>query len=385
MHPENLPHKFAAAELNIFTTMSALAQEHQAVNLSQGFPDFAVDPALPQLLYEASKAGFNQYAPMAGLPGLRDAIAADIARRHGVTADAGTEITVTPGATYAIYTALSAVLRPGDEVVVLEPCYDSYKPNIEMQGAKPVGVKLQPETFRPDWQALKDAIGDKTRAIIVNTPHNPSGTVWSRADWDCLAALVSGRNIYILSDEVYDQLVFDGLQHTSVLQHPELRSRSFALFSFGKSLHSTGWKIGYCIAAQDLTKAFRNIHQFLSFSVNTPAQHALAHFLARPASGGAASALLQQKRDYFLELMQQTPFRLLAPAAGSYFQLASYAHLSDLPDTEYAVMLTRQYGVATIPVSVFYSDRHDDKILRFCFAKKEETLLQAAERLSRIG
>lgn len=383
MYPGNLPNKFAAAELNIFTTMSALAQEHQAVNLSQGFPDFAIDPALPQLLYEASKEGFNQYAPMAGLPRLREAIAADIARRHGVMADAGAEITVTPGATYAIYTALAALLRPGDEVVVLEPCYDSYKPNIEMQGAKPVGVKLLPETFRPDWQRIEDAIGDKTRAIIVNTPHNPSGTVWSRADWDRLAALVAGRDIYILSDEVYDQLVYDGLQHTSVLQHPELRSRSFALFSFGKSLHNTGWKVGYCIAPQDLTKAFRNMHQFLSFSVNTPAQHALAGFLERPVPL-AANILLQQKRDYFLQLMQQTPFRLLAPAAGSYFQLASYAHMSDVPDTEYAVMLTREYGVATIPVSVFYSDRHDDKILRFCFAKKEETLLQAAERLSGI-
>ncbi|HTN16414.1 MAG TPA: methionine aminotransferase [Chitinophagaceae bacterium] len=383
MTPENLPRKYAAAELNIFTTMSALAQQHNAINLSQGFPDFAIDEALPQLLYEASSQGFNQYAPMAGLPELRAAIAADILRRHGVPVDAGDEITITPGATYGIYTALSAILRPGDEVIVLEPCYDSYKPNIEMHGARPVGVSLLPETFRPDWQRIKDAIGEQTRAIIVNTPHNPSGVVWSKEDWDQLAALTTGRNLYIISDEVYDQLVFDGKRHTSVLHYPELRNRAFALFSFGKSLHNTGWKIGYSIAPPHLTRAFRSIHQFLSFSVHTPAQYALANFLARPASV-TASALLQQKRDYFLELMKQTPFRLLAPSAGSYFQLASYGHISDLPDTEYAVMLTREYGVATIPVSVFYGDRNDDKILRFCFAKKEETLLHAAERLSAI-
>lgn len=383
MKSENLPLRYAAAELNIFTTMSALAQEHNAINLSQGFPDFAIHEELPKLLYEASLQGFNQYAPMAGLPELRHAIAADILRRHGVQINPEAEITITPGATYGIYTALSAILRPSDEVIVLEPCYDSYKPNIEMHGAKPVGVSLLPETFRPDWEQIEAAIGSRTRAIIVNTPHNPSGTVWSQADWTRLAALTRGRNLYIISDEVYDQLVFDGKPHTSILHQPELRDRSFALFSFGKSLHNTGWKIGYCIAPGDLTKAFRAIHQFLSFSVHTPAQHALAGFLSRQAPV-AASVQLQQKRDYFIALMKQTPFRLLAPSEGSYFQLVSYSHLSDLPDTEYAAMLTRQYGVASIPVSVFYGKGQDDKLLRFCFAKKEETLARAAERLSGI-
>jgi methionine aminotransferase len=379
----NLPVKYTAAETNIFTTMSALAQEHHAINLSQGFPDFAIDDALAQLLHDASRSGFNQYAPMTGLPELREAIAVDVMRRHHVQLDSATEITITPGATYGIYTALATILHPGDEVIVLEPCYDSYKPNIEMHGAKPVGVKLLPGTFRPDWQRIKDAINDRTRAIIVNTPHNPSGTVWTKADWEQLKELVAGTGIYIISDEVYDQLVFDGQQHISVLHHPELRSRSFALFSFGKSLHNTGWKVGYCVAPPVLTKAFRTIHQFLSFSVNTPAQHALANFLSRPAPV-AASTFLQQKRDYFLELMKQTPFRLLSPSEGSYFQLVSYSHMSDLPDTEYAALLTRQYGVASIPVSVFYSDRHDDQLLRFCFAKKETTLASAAERLSQV-
>lgn len=381
--PFTLPCKLRAADTTIFTVMSVLAQKHNAINLSQGFPDFQIDETLSALLHEATLQGFNQYAPMAGLPILREAIAKDFQERYHINVDPNAEITITPGATYAIYTAFSTILVPGDEVIVLEPAYDSYIPNIEMNGAKAVPVKLSPDNFAPDWQKIKDAITAKTKAIIVNTPHNPSGTIWSKNDWDQLADLLRGTEIYILSDEVYEQLVYDGMQHHSVLQHPELRERSFVLFSFGKAFHNTGWKIGYCIAPPEFTIAFRRLHQFLSFSVNTPAQYALAHFIGHK-DREAANVLLQKKRDYFNDLMKATPFKLLQPSLGSYFQLASYAHLSDLPDTEFATMLTEKYGVATIPVSAFYSDHYDNKILRFCFAKKEETLKSAVERLINV-
>lgn len=379
----NLPSKHKAADTTIFSVMSALSLQHNAINLSQGFPDFPIDAALGELLHEAAATGWNQYAPMTGLPLLREAIAADFKKRYAIDINPDTEITITPGATYAIYTAFSALLGAGDEVIVLEPAYDSYIPNIEMNGAKAVPIKLLAPSFAPDWQAIKDVINPKTKAIIINTPHNPTGTIWTLADWHQLADLVRDTNIFILSDEVYEQLVFDEKIHYSVLQHPELRERSFALYSFGKAFHNTGWKIGYCIASPSLSQAFRRLHQFMSFSVNTPAQFALAQYINKSARE-AANTLLQGKRDYFLDLMKETPFKLLAPSAGSYFQLASYAHLSDLPDTAFAKLLTEKYAVATIPISAFYSDKRDDKILRFCFAKKEETLKTAVERLRHI-
>lgn len=380
---QNLPQKHRSADISIFSVMSALATKHHAINLSQGFPDFPIDTKLGDLLHEAANKGWNQYAPMTGLPLLREAIAADFKKRYAIDLNPDSEISITPGATYAIYTAFSAILSPGDEVIVLEPAYDSYIPNIEMNGAKAVPVKLLAPSFAPDWQAIKDAITPKTKAIIINTPHNPTGTIWTLADWNQLADLVRDTAIIILSDEVYEQLVFDGQIHYSVLQHPELRERSFALYSFGKAFHNTGWKMGYCIAAPMLTQAFRQLHQFIGFSVNTPAQFALAQYLNLDKRE-APNTLLQGKRDYFLELMKETPFTLLAPAAGSYFQLASYAHMSDLPDRTFATLLTEKYGVATIPISAFYSDRHDQKILRFCFAKKEDTLKAAIERLAKI-
>lgn len=380
---QNLPQKHRSKDVSIFSVMSALATKHQAINLSQGFPDFPIDTKLGDLLHEAATKGWNQYAPMTGLPLLREAIAADFKKRYAIDLNPDSEISITPGATYAIYTAFSAILSPGDEVIVLEPAYDSYIPNIEMNGAKAVPVKLLAPSFAPDWQAIKDAITPKTKAIIINTPHNPTGTIWTLADWNQLADLVRDTAIIILSDEVYEQLVFDGQVHYSVLQHPELRERSFALYSFGKAFHNTGWKMGYCIAAPMLTQAFRQLHQFIGFSVNTPAQFALAQYLNLDKRE-APNTLLQGKRDYFLELMKETPFTLLAPAAGSYFQLASYAHMSDLPDRTFATLLTEKYGVATIPISAFYSDRHDQKILRFCFAKKEDTLKAAIERLAKI-
>ena len=379
----NLPQKHNNTGTSIFTVMSALAAEHGAINLSQGFPDYPVDERLGELLREASEKGFNQYAPMAGLPALRAAIAADFSSRYHISVDADTEITITPGATYAIYTAFATVLQAGDEVIVLEPAYDSYIPNIEMLGAKAVVVTLSAPLFSVDWDAVKKAVSPKTKAIIVNTPHNPTGAVWSRADWDALAAIVDGTGIFILSDEVYEQLIYDGQEHITVMQHEALRERSFALYSFGKVFHNTGWKLGYCIAPPALTAAFRRLHQFLAFSVNTPAQYAIAHYLAQKPNEPVRE-MMQRKRDYFLQLAQDLPFKIHRPAAGSYFQLASYEGLSDMPDRAFAEWLTKEYGVATIPLSPFYSNGRDDKLLRFCFAKKETTLREAAERLKKL-
>ena len=378
------PSKHSAAGTTIFTVMSALAAEHNAINLSQGFPDFNIDEQLSKALGDAASHGYNQYAPMSGLPLLRQEIAAGFKKRYNVHIDPDTEITVTPGATYAIYTAFSAILSPGDEVIVLEPAYDSYLPNIEMNGAKVIPVSLTAPDFHVDWDKVKSAVTKRTKAIIVNTPHNPTGAVWSKKDWDHLAAIVRDTDIFILSDEVYEQLVFDGLKHYSVLQHDELRERSFALYSFGKVYNNTGWKIGYCIAPPTFTQAFRRIHQFVSFTVNTPAQYALAHILAN-GTAEPVHTVMERKRDHFLSLMKNTPFTIYTPAKGSYFQLAGYERINDLPDMEFAQWLTKEYGVATIPVSAFYSNRKDDKLIRFCFAKKEETLNEAVDRLTKLN
>lgn len=379
----NLPPKHSAKGTTIFTVMSALATEHNAINLSQGFPDFPVDAKLGVLLGEAVQKGFNQYAPMPGLPMLREAIANDVQRRYKVSVDANAEVTVTPGATYGIYTAFTSILQKGDEVIVLEPAYDSYIPNIETNGAIAIRVPLTAPTYTVDWNKVKDAVTDKTRAIIVNTPHNPTGAVWTKKDWDDLADIVRDTDIIILSDEVYEQLVYDGLQHHSVLQHEELRQRSFAIYSFGKVYHNTGWKMGFVIAPQELTKAFRSIHQFLCFSVNTPAQYALAQYLSQPELPDVAN-MMQRKRDYFLKLMKETPFTVFQPASGSYFQTVGYSNISDMPDTEFVQWLTKEFGVATIPISAFYGNGQDDRMIRFCFAKKEETLKAAVDKLAAL-
>lgn len=377
------PQKHSATGTTIFTVMSAMAQQHSAINLSQGFPDFNVDEKLALLMHEAVSGGYNQYAPMPGLPELRQAIAKDFKKRYLVNIDPDKEITVTPGATYGIYTAFTSILEPGDEVIILEPAYDSYIPNIETNGAKVVPVALTAPSFAVDWNKVKAAITVKTKAIIVNTPHNPTGAMWNKSDWDTLATLVRDTGIFIISDEVYEQLVFDGKQHYSVLQHPELRERSFAIFSFGKVFNNTGWKMGYCIAPPDMTQAFRRIHQFLCFSVNTPSQYALAKYLSLPSLPDVGR-LMQGKRDYFLELLKKTPLTVHAPASGSYFQTVSYSRITDMADMDFAEWLTKEYGVATIPISAFYSDKKDDKLIRFCFAKKEETLNKAIERLSKL-
>ena len=363
--------------------MSALAAQHNAINLSQGFPDFHIDEQLSRLLGEAAKNGHNQYAPMPGLPALRQAVADSFKKRYGLNIDADNEITITPGATYAIYTAFTAILQPGDEAIVLEPAYDSYIPNIEMNGAKAVPVALTAPDFNVDWNKVKDAITPRTKAIIVNTPHNPTGAIWSKEDWDQLAGLVRDTEIIILSDEVYEQLVLDGKKHYSVLEHEELRQRSFALFSFGKVYNNTGWKIGYCVAPPAFTQAFRRIHQFLCFTVNTPGQYALAGHIAADTAV-PVHTIMQHKRDHFLSIIKDTPFTIFKPAAGSYFQVAGYERVSDMPDMEFAQWLTKEHGVATIPVSAFYSNKKDDKLIRFCFAKKEETLNEAVNRLKNI-
>jgi methionine aminotransferase len=366
-----IPSRHSASGTTIFTVMSALAQQYSAINLSQGFPDFPIDERLGALVYEAMRIGFNQYAPMAGLPALRQAISDDFTKRYGLTPDQDHEITITPGATYAIYTAFATILQPGDEVIVLEPAYDSYIPNIEMCGARAVPVRLSAPTFAPDWEAIRAAVSPRTKAIIINTPHNPTGAVWTKSDWDELARTVDGTDMYILSDEVYEQLIYDGATHYTVMQHEALRDRSFALYSFGKVFHNTGWKIGYCIAPPPLTAAFRRIHQF---------QHGIAAYLGMTDREPVAG-LLERKRDYFLELMADTPFTIHRPAGGSYFQLASFEGISDMGDKAFAEWLTTAHGVATIPVSAFYSDGHDNRLLRFCFAKQEETLSKAADRL----
>lgn len=378
----HLPPKHSTTGTTIFSTMSALAIEHQAINLSQGFPDFPIDPQLTNYLQEAVAGAYNQYAPMPGLPILRQAIAADLEKRYHVVVQPDTEITITPGATYGIYTAFTSFLQKGDEVIVLEPAYDSYIPGIEMNGAIAVPVALSYPDFNVDWNLVQSAITPNTKAIIINTPHNPTGAIWTAQDWDTLASLVRDTDILILSDEVYEQLVFDNQKHYSILQHPELRYRSFALFSFGKVFSNTGWKIGYVVAPPALTHAFRHIHQYLAFSVNTPSQYAIARYLQTTIPPLHIS--MQAKRDYFLSLIQDLPFTITNKTSGSYFQLAGYERISSLPDTEFAAWLTREYGVATIPLSPFYSHKKDDKLIRFCFAKKEETLLAASEKLQRL-
>ncbi len=368
------------AHTTIFSVMSALAAKHGAINLSQGFPDFEVDARMCRLVAQAMQEGFNQYAPMPGLPALRQAIADDFARRHSLQIDGEQEVTITPGATYAIYAAFASILHPGDEVIVLEPAYDSYIPNIRQCGGVPRIIRMEAPSFRPDWERLKAMITSRTRAIIINSPHNPTGSVLLPEDLNALAEIVAQSGIYVIADEVYEQLVYDGRKHHSVLSHAGLRQRSFAVYSFGKSFHSTGWKMGYCIAPAELTARFRGVHQYLAFSVNTPMQKGIADYLNLP-DREAPSIAMQARRDLFLSLLKDAPFEVPQVAAGSYFQLLSYRGLSAQQDRAFAEWLTEHAGVASIPVSAFYSDGHDDRLLRFCFAKKDETLQAAAAKL----
>jgi methionine transaminase len=371
----------------IFTVMSALAQEHGAVNLGQGFPDFDCDPRLLDAVNAALRAGHNQYPPMAGVPSLREAIAAKIQALYGLAYDPGNEITVTAGATQAILTAILAVVHPGDEVIVLEPCYDSYEPNIELAGGKaifvPLGRSGQAGDFRPDFARIAAAITPRTRALILNTPHNPSATVWTAEDMRALDELLRPTNIVVVSDEVYEHMVFDGERHESVARHPGLAQRSFIVSSFGKTYHVTGWKVGYVAAPAALMTEFRKVHQFNVFTVNTPMQHALAAYMADAAPYLELPVFYQRKRDLFQSGLSSTRFRLL-PSQGSYFQCVDYSAISELGEVDFCRWLTTQMGVAAIPLSVFYSDGTDRRLARFCFAKRDETLHQALERLSRL-
>jgi methionine aminotransferase len=367
----------------IFTVMSALAAERGAVNLGQGFPDFDCDPRLLDHVHQAMKAGLNQYPPMAGVSSLREAIATKIERLYGHRYNPMGEITITAGATQAIITAVLCCVHPGDEVIVLEPCYDSYIPNIELAGGKVVRVALTPRTFRPDLAAIAAALTPRTRAIIVNSPHNPSASVWTRAEMEQLADLLAPTDVLLISDEVYEHMVYDGQPHVSAAAVHGLAERAFVVSSFGKTYHVTGWKVGFVAAPTSLTAEFRKVHQFNVFTVNTPVQHALAAYMADPAPYLDLPAFYQRKRDLFLEGLRRTRLEPLH-TAGTYFQCVEYGAISDLPEAEFCEWLTREIGVAAIPLSAFYEGGFEQGIVRLCFAKRDETLVSALERLARI-
>jgi len=380
-HVPGPPSKLPGVGTTIFTVMSGLAAEHGAINLSQGFPDFSPPARLIELVAAHMRAGLNQYAPMAGLPALRAAIADKVLDLYGRRVDAGSEVTVTPGATEALFCAVQAVVHRGEEVILFEPAYDSYEPAVQLAGGVAVRVPLRRPRFDVDWDRVRDALTPRTRLIIVNTPHNPSGAVFARADLEALAGLLRGTRVLVLGDEVYEHMVFGGAAHHSVLTHEELAARGMVVSSFGKTYHATGWKVGYCIAPVGLTQEFRKIHQFVQFSVATPMQAALADFLVEaPEHHRQLAGFYQTKRDYFCRLLEQTRFRC-TPSPGTYFQLADYSALSDLPDVEFARHLTIRYGVAAIPVSAFSSGARVERLVRFCFAKDDVTLDAAGERL----
>ena len=368
----------------IFTLMSQLAEQHRAVNLSQGFPDFRPPPVLLELVERCLRERYHQYALMPGSMPLRTAIAAKLAAMYDVAADPVTEITVTSGATEAIFDAIQAVVRRDDEVIVFDPCYDSYEPSITLAGGRAIHLPLTQPDFGIDWEKLRGALNDRTRLVIVNSPHNPSGALLDRADFARLAEALRPYDCYLLSDEVYEHVVFDGARHATALAHPELKERSFAVFSFGKTYHATGWKLGYCVAPPALTAELRRVHQYVTFASTSPLQQALAEYMVQhPEHHVGLPAFYQERRDYFTALLANTKFRLRR-AAGTYFQLADYSAMSALPDVEFARWLTIEHGVATIPISVFYQDPPATRLVRFCFAKENATLDAAAERLRRL-
>lgn len=369
--------------ITIFTLMSALAVEHEAINLSQGFPDFDVDPELLALVDKYMRSGYNQYAPMQGVLALRERIAEKTQQLYNAVYDPATEITITSGATEALFAAISAVVHPGDEVIVIEPAFDCYVPAIALNGGVPVFVKLNFPDYHIDWDDVQAAITSKTRLMILNSPHNPTGAVLSETDISALKRIVEDTNVLIISDEVYEHIIFDGLLHESMARHPELAQRSFVISSFGKTYHTTGWKTGYCLAPEPLSKEFQRIHQFLTFASNTPIQHAYAEFMQKKDAYLELSEFYQKKRDKFLALIETSRFKAV-PCKGTYFQMLDYASISDESDIEFSKRLTIRHGVASIPPSVFYHRNDDHRVLRFCFAKKDQTLERAAKKLCRI-
>ncbi|MCC7031323.1 MAG: methionine aminotransferase [Acidobacteria bacterium] len=368
---------------SIFAVMTRLANEHGAINLSQGFPDFDCDPALVEAVARAMRAGHNQYAPMPGVLALREAIARKVAHCYGAPYDPVTEVVVTSGATAGLYATLTALVHSGDEVVIFEPCYDSYVPVIRLSGGTPVFVSLRHPDYAVDWDEVRRALTPRTRLILVNTPHNPTGVTWSPDDMRRLAALVDGTNILLVSDEVYEHIIFDGRRHESLLRYPELRERAVVISSFGKTFHTTGWKVGYCVAPRPLMAEVTRVHQFVTFTVHTPSQVALAEFVSRDPSAAALPGFYQEKRDRFLALMEGSRFRPLR-CEGTYFQLMDYSAITHDGDKAAAEWLLRAHGVASIPVSAFLYKDTGGPVLRFCFAKKDETLAAAGERLKRV-
>jgi len=378
--------KLPAVGTNIFTVMSTLALEKGAVNLGQGFPDFECDPQLVAAVASAMTRGLNQYPPMTGVPVLREAVAAKLQQLHGRRYDASSEITVTAGATQAIITAILAVVHPGDEVIVLEPCYDSYVPNIELAGGVAVRVPLIPGSFRPDFDKISSALSARTRAIIINSPHNPSATVWTQGDMLRLQEILAPTDVLLISDEVYEHMVFDAAQgraHESAARFPGLAARAFIVSSFGKTYHVTGWKVGYVAAPAALTAEFRKVHQFNVFTVNTPVQYGLAAYMADTRPYLDLPAFYQRKRDLFRAGLANTRFKLL-PSEGSYFQCVDISEVSQLGEADFCKWLTTEIGVAAIPLSAFYGNGFDQRVVRFCFAKKDETLNLALGRLAKL-
>ncbi len=378
-----LKSKLPDVGVTIFTKMTALANEYNAINLSQGFPDFETDPELTDLVYKYMKKGFNQYAPMQGVMLLRERIAEKALKLYKAPYDPCTEITVTSGATEALFAAIAAVVNKGDEVIVFEPAFDSYVPAILLSGGIPKYIKMKPPDYIIDWNEVKDAVSDKTRLMILNSPHNPTGSVLSKDDISSLREIIRETEIFIVSDEVYEHIIFDGITHESMAGYPDLASRSFVISSFGKTYHTTGWKVGYCLAPKTLSAEFQKVHQFLTFSTNTPVQHAYAEFLENEKAYLELGGFYQKKRDKFISLLKNSRFNPV-PCRGTYFQMLDYSSISDEPDTHFAKRLTTEYGVASIPPSVFYHENDDHRALRFCFAKKNETLEKAAEKLCGI-
>jgi methionine aminotransferase len=382
-YPNSISSKLPKVGTTIFTVMSALANEHKAINLSQGFPNFDVNPKLVSLINQKMKDGLNQYAPMQGVPALREVLCEKMEKLYGVKYHPDKEVNITSGGTQAIYSALTAVVREDDEVIVIEPAYDCYVPAIELNGGIPIYVQLKGPNHIIDWNDVKKVITPHTKVIMINTPHNPMGSVMTANDMHELEKIVSGTNILIISDEVYEHIIFDGQKHESVCKYPKLAERSFIIYSFGKTYHATGWKLGYCFAPENLMAEFRKVHQFIVFTSNTPVQHALAEYIKECDDYNDLGEFYQKKRDFFLQEIKDSRFKFV-PASGSYFQLLDYSAITNEKDTDYAIRLTKENGVASIPTSVFYHKPIDNKLLRFCFAKTDDILKQAAEKLCKI-
>ena len=381
--PGTIKSKLPKTGTTIFSVMTALANEHQAINMAQGFPDFDCANELIDLVHKYMKKGFNQYAPMQGVIALRERIAEKVEALYSAVYNPETEVTVTPGGTHALFAAISAIVREGDEVIVLEPCYDSYVPAIELAGGRPIFFELKFPDYKVDWNELKKLLNYKTKMIIINTPHNPSGTILTAQDMLKLQKIVDKTEIVILSDEVYEHIIFDEVEHQSVARYPKLAERSIIVSSFGKTYHTTGWKMGYVLAPANLMVEFRKVHQFMAFSTNTPIQHALADFMVNKEAYLQLNSFYQGKRDYFQKLVKGSRFKVL-PCLGSYFQLLGYQKITQEKDGDLAKRLTKDYKIASIPISSFYHKNTDHNVLRFCFAKNNETLEQAAEKICKI-